>query len=74
MAERSSSPEMEAPVTLRSRDVQKLKETVETFQSVLGSISSPQDSDSTSVPGPSGMGGLFTHRPTPLRESKKGEL
>ena len=73
MSERSSSPdEAEAPVTLRSRDVQKLKDTVETFQSVLGSISTPltQDSD-LSLPGSSG---LCAHHLTPLRERKKGEF
>lgn len=67
MAEGSSSPEAETdtPVQLRLCDVKKLKETVENFQTVLGSIANSQES-----PGPSGLSASHL-RP---RERKQGAL
>ena len=54
----SASGSDEEAVTLRPKDIVKLKETVQTFQTVLGGISNDRDSP---VPGPSGF-----------RERKKG--
>ena len=50
----SNSPELEA-VTLRPRDIVKLKETVQTFQNVLGGISKEPRGRESPVPGPSGL-------------------
>ena len=52
MAVGSSSPkaEMDTPIQLQLCDVKRLKETVENFQTVLGSIANSQGS-----PGPSGL-------------------
>ena len=58
MLRMAESSEME-PVTLKLSDVKKLQETVETFQTVLGSIakgdgeSHPVENKAASMPGPS---------------------
>lgn len=55
----SSSPELEA-VTLRPSDVEKLKETVKTFQNVLGGISKESNGRENPVPGLSGLRSSIT--------------
>ena len=77
--ERGSETESSTPVTLTVSDVKKLQETVETFQTVLGSISkadgeSHQLEDSaTSGPSCSGMSGTWRPGPSVVLPSSSCE-